>query len=156
MFVAIRRISPHTAADVVLGAYPLEQDARDAIDRYRSRYDEAPQLDPWGDQGHKPDPRPDEDFVVEYLACDEDIAETLYLTSQYEEFLGQILRRLDSWYPTAAEAERHCRQREAAFQGGNQHGSGTFPSYWLFQEIPIGQQLSDKPEDQPARDTDQR
>jgi hypothetical protein len=142
MHLLIRRISPYTGADVLLGAFLTAKEAAAAKLKYAARYADKPDADPWRDQAYKDPGLSEHDLIIKEVPFGE-TADEVIVVSNYFDGLGLVNRDFDSIHalPDAALA------REAELDAAEEI---EVPHYALSQRVRVGILLSDAHDKQPG------
>lgn len=171
-FLLIRKISPYTAPDILLGVFDFEQAAQDARNSYLDRYrptnqkptlngwfaqlfpwlrpqpNPNPNSDPWHIQGYKPAGLIKDDLVMQTFDLEGDpTCNEISVVSCYYEAFGQIIREIDSIYPNQLVAEQRRQELETIAE--NAIATKYMPSNTFdIQTVRINEIQSDSPEQQ--------
>jgi hypothetical protein len=174
-FLLIRKISPYTAPDILLGVFDSDRAAQDArksyLDRYHPtdrkqttngwlaqifpwlRYQSDTNLngDPWHKQGYKPDGLTEDDLVIQTFNVESDPTfNEISVVSFYYDAMGQISREIDSIHLNRLVAEQRMKEIETIAE--NATATDHMPPNWFdTQTIRINEIHSDAPEQQPVR-----
>jgi hypothetical protein len=174
-FLLIRRISPYSGADILLGVFDTEDAAQDALRSYRGRYDQRNQEletdhwlsrlfrrfrnhtdtnfnpDPWHTQACKPDGIADDDLIIRtFELVGSPSFNEISVVSAYYDSMGQIMRDIDSIHPNRMVAEQRMAELESVAEEADVNVSMP-PNRFDTQTIRINAVQSDSPEDQPVR-----
>ncbi|MGC3992258.1 MAG: hypothetical protein QM796_21690 [Chthoniobacteraceae bacterium] len=143
MHALLRKISPYTAPDILLGVFSTAADAQRARGAYLAQYLADPSTDPWHVQAYKSAGLKTEDLHIVHLDCpaSSQDGDEIIVASNYEEMFGQIYRELDSVHLSEASARNRIAEIEQALND--------VPSYALLQHVRVGSLASDKPDEQP-------
>ncbi len=142
MYILIRKISPYTGADIVLGLFCQKSQAEIATGNYLSHYYLYPEEDPWKDQAYVDEQLSPEQIIIEEYYCECMPSTTVFLVSHYTDAFGKLTRMIDSVFKSKKEAVDRCRELEKE--------ENDFPGYAKYQEIVVGEILSDAREEQPC------
>ncbi len=158
-FLLIRKISPYTAPDILLGAFDSEHAVQKARNSYLDRYrpmdqhqpDTNPNGDPWHIQGYKPAGLTEDDLVVQTFDMETDPAlNEISVVSCYYDAMGQILQEIDSIHPNRLMAEQRMKEIETIAE--NAIATDPMPpNQFDTQTIRINEIQSDAPEHQAVR-----
>lgn len=139
MLLLIRRISPYTGADVLLGVFTAAAQAEAARAEYLERYAAGRRSDPWRRQAYRDEGLSAQDLVLQAIEGPATDGAEVFVVSEYSEGFGQIVRRFDSVHASADAAAARIAEIEAAEDA----------QYALCQRARVGVTLSDAREDQP-------
>src|SRR5262249_52403363 len=89
LYLLIRRMSPDTAPDVLLGVFPTPEQAEGVKATYVTRYAADPSSDPWRDQGYKGPGLSPHDLALRGLPGEPGWAD-VFVVSTYSEGFGQV------------------------------------------------------------------
>jgi hypothetical protein len=143
MHILIRKISPYSGADILLGVFTDAASAEFTRSLYWNLRAGDAVGDAWHRQGFRPDGLQDEDLITSQIVGPAfNDGETAYVLSLYEEGMGQLLREFISLHKDFVSAKAAQEKLEAAI-------TSDFPSYYIIQEVKVGELLSDAKEDQP-------
>ena len=174
-FLLIRKISPYTAPNILLGAFDSERAAQDARNLYFDRYrptdrtpttnvwlaqifpwlrlqpDTNPNGDPWHEQGYKTDGLTEDDLVIQTfdVECDPTFNE-ISVVSRYYDVMGQISREIDSVHLNPLMAEQRMKEIETIAENATATDYMP-PNLFDTQTIRINEIQSDAPEQQSFR-----
>ena len=141
MYILIRKISPYTGADIVLGIFCNKSQAEITAGNYLSHYYQHLEDDPWKDQAYVDENLSTDQIIIEEYHCECISGQTVFLVSHYSEAFGQVVRSIDKVFKIEKEADERCQDLE--------NEENDFPGYALYQKIRIGDTLSDANENQP-------
>jgi hypothetical protein len=143
MYALIRKISPYTGPDILLGVYTSESDAERGSETYLQRHSNAAASDPWFKQAYRPDGLKASDLQIVPLGTRirANDGDEVCVVSIYLEMFAQTWRDLDSVHLS----DTLGRSRIAEIDRENTSD----PRYGLLQKVRIGVLQSDKPEHQP-------
>jgi hypothetical protein len=141
MHLLIRRISPYTGPDLLLGAFSTAYEAAAAKSEYTKKYASDPNADPWRDQAYKQQGLSERDLIIREVPSAV-IADEVFGVSNYFDRLGMIDRHFDSIHVSADSAAARKAELDAA--------EDQITHYALIQGIQVGVPLSDGPEEQPG------
>jgi hypothetical protein len=174
-FLLIRKISPYTAPDILLGVFDSERAAQDARNSYLERYrpterkpttngrltqifpwlrcqpDTNPNGDPWHKQAYKPDGLTEDDLVIQAFGVEGNPTfNEISVVSCYYDVMGQIWREIDSIHPNRLVAEQRMKEIETIAENATATDYMP-PNRFDTQTIRINEIHSDAPEQQPIR-----
>jgi hypothetical protein len=175
LFLLIRKISPYTAPDILLGAFDSESAAQDARNSYLGMYrptDRKPTTngwfnqilpslqgqpdtnlngDPWHKQGYKPEGLTEDDLIIQTFDMEDNpTSSEISVVSCYYDAMGQISREIDSIHPSRLLAEQRMKEIEAVAENATATEYMP-PNQFNTQMIRINEIQSDAPEQQPVR-----
>ena len=143
MNALLRKISPYTAPDVLLGVFATETEAQGARDAYFSQRSADPSADPWLRQAYKPAGLHANDLRI--VAIDAPGSprdgDEIFVVSNYKDAFGQVVRDIDSIHLSEAAARSRISEIDRVNTG--------MPSYALLQRVHVGAIHSDMPDQQP-------
>ena len=148
-FTLVRKISPYTHADILLGVFSKLELAESVKEKYYQKYLKNPLLYPWHKQAYKSDGLLYEDLIVESYNLDLRIEEnTISVVSIYYDFMGQIFRKIDSFYADSKAAKQRLKniKLECDF---DEPTYDLTPQHSNMQVIQLNKLQSDKRTDQP-------
>lgn len=140
MFLLIRRISPYTGADLLLGVFVSAEQAGAARADYLARYATGLASDPWHEQAYKAAGLVESDLLVRAMDTPTAMGAEVFVVSHYLDFFGQLVRQFDSLHASAEAAEARVVEVEAEDDSG----------YAMVQRVRIGVSLSDASDAQPS------
>jgi hypothetical protein len=174
-FLLIRKISPYTAPDILLGVFDSDRAAQDARNSYLHRYHPTDQKqttngwlaqifpwlryqpdtnlngDPWHKQGYKPDGLTEDDLVIQTFNVESDPTfNEISVVSCYYDAMGQISREIDSIHLNRLVAEQRMKEIETIAENATATDHMP-PNRFDTQTIRINEIHSDAPEQQPVR-----
>ena len=174
-FLLIRKISPYTAPDILLGVFDSEYAAQDVRNSYLDRYrptdqkpmtngwlaqifpwlwyhaDTNPNDDPWHKQGYKSDGLTDDDLVIQTFDMEGDPTfNEISVVSCYYDAMGQISREIDSIHPNRLVAEQRMKEIEIIAENATATDYMP-PNRFNMQMIRINEINSDAREQQPVQ-----
>ncbi|ELS32447.1 MULTISPECIES: hypothetical protein [Pseudanabaena] len=174
-FLLIRKISPYTAPDILLGAFTSEQATQDARKSYLDRYrptdkktttngwlaqifpwlrcqpETDPNGDPWHKQAYKSDGLTEDDLIIQTFDMEGDPTfNEISVVSCYYDTMGQIFREIDSIHPNRLVAEQRMKEIETIAENAPATDHMP-PNQFSTQTIRINEIHSDAPEQQPIR-----
>jgi hypothetical protein len=173
-FLLIRKISPYTAPDILLGAFDSESAAQDGRNSYLDRYrpinqeptmdgwlaqillrlrgqpETNPNSDPWHKQAYKPDGLTEEDLVIQTFDMEGDPTDNeISVVSCYYDAMGQIVREIDSIHPNRLLAEQRMQEIKTIADAENSTDYMP-PNVFSTQTVRLNEINSDVREQQPV------
>ncbi|MGV3754356.1 MAG: hypothetical protein ACO1QS_03165 [Verrucomicrobiota bacterium] len=145
MHILIRKISPYTGADILLGVFTDAASAEFTRSLYWNLRAGDAEVDPWYNQSYRPPGLQSEDLVAAQIKGPEfKNGETVFVLSRYMDGMGQKPRMFLSLHKDAATAQTALAQAEASIGPYN-----LVNNYYSIQEAKVGEMLSDAREEQP-------
>ncbi len=144
MHILIRKISPYTGADILLGVFTDAASAEFTRSLYWNLRAGDAEGDIWYCQAFRPDGLQNEDLEISHIVGPElNNGATAFVLSLYDDGMGQLSREFVSLHPDMASAQTAQKKTAASLKYN-------FPvTYCTIQQIKIGELLSDAKEDQP-------
>jgi len=143
VFLLIRKISPYSGENILLGIFLNRVQAQEAQSQYIGKYDDNPEQDPWRKQSYKNPMVLKEDVVIQKLNTNAQIRQgnLVYFVSSYLDVLGQIYKKIDSLYIDKKSAREKIIGLEASENC----------SYTVAQFMLIGNLHTDDPSAEPHK-----
>lgn len=147
LFLLIRKISPYSGADILLGVFSELEKAEQFRNSYVQQYRNFPEKDPWRKQAYKNPIILEKDLTITEHKTNLKIkdGDLIYVVSSYLDVMGQITRKIDSIYFDVEQAQKRIDELEAI------EDFNEAISYAIAQTVLVGNLQSDKPSEQPNR-----
>jgi len=171
----IRRISPYSGPDILLGVFDSELFAQKARDSYFEKYSPVDQQslltgwlatifpwlrskskinlngDQWYKQAYKADGLVKDDLIIQYFEAEGDVTSSeISIVSCYYDSMGQIMREIDSIHSNRYIAEHRMLEIQKISENSDPPDY-KLPNTFNTQTIQINLLQSDSPENQPIR-----
>jgi hypothetical protein len=137
LYLLLRKISPYTFPDIVLGCFTSIERANDVRSEYLALYKSGTKIDPWKEQGFK-NVNLDEDVQIInlYLPTFYRLVSSVFLVSSYSEGFGQVRREIVDLCLTRISANRKAEKLKLNAKVG-------FPETFRVEEIQLNQLYQD-------------
>jgi len=143
MHILIRKISPYTGADILLGVFTDAASAEFTRSLYWQMRANDAEGDPWHKQCYRPDGLKSDDLQISPVAGPEfKVGEEVFVLSNYGEGMGSAFRKIVSIYQDARIAQLDGKRIELEEQSLQRNSC-------FIQKVRVGELLSDSPKEQP-------